>query len=402
MCGGAGAAWPEAMALQGEGCRTSAPGRSLEAAGTAERSGKRGMRKIMKSCGFISTLQALSRDPGADDAALSEVVRRYPFRTNEYYQGLVRQTGDPLWRQVMPDTMELSDDAGLQDPLAEEALSPVPNLVHRYPNRVLWLVSHECALHCRFCTRKRRWSSPLPMTGELLRDGLRYIRENPQVNDVLLSGGDPLLLDPSRLETILGELRRIPHVAVLRIGTRVPCALPRRVTGELAAMLARHHPLFLNIHFNHPREISEESRRACALLADAGIPLGSQTVLLRGVNDDARVLGELFQTLLGLRVRPYYLMQMDLTRGTAHFRTPLSRGLEIIARLRNRISGMAVPQLVVDLPGGLGKVPLVPNRIEHIGEDHVVFRSYQGAPCRYPVQEEEAREIREVLGMVRV
>lgn len=328
---------------------------------------------------------------------LVEVTRQYPFRTNEYYQGLVRQTGDPLWRQVMPDPLELTDDAGLQDPLAEEALSPVPNLVHRYPNRVLWLVAHECALHCRFCTRKRRWKSPLPMTGDLLRDGLEYIRSHPQINDVLLSGGDPLLLDQSRLETILDPLRRIPHVAVVRIGTRVPCALPQRVTPELAALLAKYHPLFVNVHFNHPWEITEESRRACSLLADAGIPLGSQTVLLRGINDEAPVLGELFQALLGLRVRPYYLMQMDLTRGTAHFRTPLSRGLKILAQLRNRISGMAMPQLVVDLPGGLGKVPLVPNRIERIGEDNVAIRSYQGALCRYPIQAGEAAEIRDTL-----
>jgi lysine 2,3-aminomutase len=357
----------------------------------------------MRTYQIISSLQALGRHAHGNDVAdLAGVIRQYPFRTNEYYQGLVRQTGDPMWRQVMPDLLEMGDDTGMQDPLAEEALSPVPNLVHRYPNRVLWLVAHECALHCRFCTRKRRWKSPLPMTGELLRDGLEYIRSHPEINDVLLSGGDPLLLDPSRLETILDALRRIPHVAVVRIGTRVPCALPERVTPELAAVLAKYHPLFVNVHFNHPWEITEESRRACTLLADAGIPLGSQTVLLRGVNDEAQVLGELFQTLLSLRVRPYYLMQMDLTLGTAHFRTPLSRGLKILAQLRNRISGMAMPQLVVDLPGGLGKVPLVPNRIERIGEDNVMIRSYQGALCRYPIREGEAAEIKETLRGVSV
>jgi lysine 2,3-aminomutase len=231
------------------------------------------------------------------------------------------------------------------------------------------------------------------MTEENLRQGLEYLRTHPEVKDVLLSGGDPLMLSRSRLEMILGLLRGIPHVEIIRIGSRVPCAMPERVTPELASMLSKFHPIFMNLHINHPIEITPDSTRALNLLADAGIPLGSQTVLLKAINDSSEILGELFQKLLSRRVRPYYLMQMDLTQGTAHFRTHVSSGLEILHALRNRISGLAMPQLVIDLPGGRGKVPLLPNTIEKVTSEHLVVRNYLGLRCEYPLLQGESEEL---------
>ena len=259
-----------------------------------------------------------------DGARAQDVHRLYPFRVSAHFGRLIREREDPLWRQVAPDPREISDPSGFEDPLSEEPLSPVPNLVHRYPNRVLWLVHGQCALHCRFCTRKRRWCAPVANDRHTDREALDYIGRTPAVRDVLLSGGDPLLLPAERLEAILSGLRKTKNVEVIRIGTRLPGASPRRITRGLATLLAKYHPLYVNLHFNHPAEITAEAAGACGLLADAGIPLGSQTVLLKGVNDSAEVLGELFQGLLRLRVRPYYLMQMDLTASTAHFRTATS------------------------------------------------------------------------------
>jgi lysine 2,3-aminomutase len=338
-----------------------------------------------------------------DCAPLKPVVREYPFRLNPYFEGLIRSPGDPVWKQVVPDTEEISDACGLEDPLAEETLSPVPNLVHRYPNRVLWLVSDRCAVLCRFCTRKRKWrsgrSDALGDTADHdLGPALDYISRHEQIQDVLLSGGDPLLLPSERLREILSKLREINHVSIIRIGSRAPCALPHAVTPALAGMLSRFHPLFVNIHFNHPAELTPDSERACAILAGAGIPLGSQTVLLRGVNDSCAVLAELFQRLLSARVRPYYLMQMDLTRSTAHFRTPISTGLRILRRLRNRISGPAMPHFVIDLPGGRGKIQLLPNMIQEIGNGKMIVKNYLGELCRYPLLEGEQEELRAEIG----
>jgi lysine 2,3-aminomutase len=348
---------------------------------------------------FISSLHGFSRQWPVAVGDLESVTQRYPFRVSRYYAALIRSPGDPIWRQVVPDVMELEDMAGWKDPLAEEDLSPVPNLVHRYPNRVLWLVSQKCAAHCRFCTRKRRWKEPLPLTQEYFDGALDYIRSNREVRDVILSGGDPLLLPLPRLESILANLRKIPHVDVIRIGTRVPCTLPGRITANLPRMLARHHPVFINVHFNHPWEITPESSRACTAMADEGIPLGSQTVLLRGINDRAEVLAALFQKLLTIRVRPYYLMQMDLARGTAHFRTPLSTGLSILSSLRNRISGLAMPHFVIDLPGGRGKVPLVPDCVEAIDEGRLLLKDYLGKSCAYPLLSGEEVDLARWLKM---
>ena len=338
----------------------------------------------------LDALGAYDSLPGED---LTTVAEKYPFRVSRHFLKSIRFPGDPLWLQVAPDIRELHDTSGLVDPLAEETLSPVPNLVHRYADRVLWLVSHQCAVHCRFCTRKRRWREPLPMTDEMLQAGYDYIQQHQEIKDVLLSGGDPLLLRDVRLESILRTLRKISHVEIIRIGTRIPGVFPQRVTHGLARMLARYHPLYVNIHFNHPREITPESRHACRLLADAGIPLGSQTVLLKGVNDDAEVLADLFRKLLAMRVRPYYLLQMDLTRSTAHFRTPISTGLRIIAALKNRLSGLGIPQFVVDLPGGRGKVPLLPSHVEEIQAGQLIFKGYAGRHAVYPLLPGEEAEL---------
>jgi lysine 2,3-aminomutase len=344
--------------------------------------------------GFNEFAQNWNLDAGPLDA----VERTYPFRLNSYFEGLIREKGDAIWKQVVPDVEELADRSGLVDPLSEESLSPAPNLVHRYPNRVLWLVNDQCAIHCRFCTRKRKWSDgPSLALEQDLGPALDYIRKNSQIQDVLLSGGDPLLLPLARLREILEKLREIKHVQIIRIGSRLPGALPHRITPELANLLARFHPLYVNLHFNHPSELTAETERACTLLADAGIPLGSQTVLLRDINDDQAILSTLFHRLLSLRVRPYYLMQMDLTSSTAHFRTPVSTGLRILRSLRNRISGLAMPHFVIDLPGGHGKVALVPEMVREIGPERMIIENYLGKLCSYPLLSGEQEDLSVLL-----
>lgn len=329
-----------------------------------------------------------------DPAPLEPVVRAHPFKLNAYFEQLIEAPEDAVWRQVVPDAAELSDAEGMDDPLAEESLSPAPNLVHRYPNRVLWLVNDQCAVHCRFCTRKRKWQEGESRAiHQDLNPALSYIKGNPQVRDVLLSGGDPLLLPLERLREILTKLRSIRHVEVIRIGSRVPGALPRRITPELAGLLSQFHPLYINIHFNHPAEVTPDAERACTTLANAGIPLGSQTVLLRGINDNETVLGDLFHRLLAVRVRPYYLMQMDITRSTAHFRTPVSTGLRIVRNLRNHISGIAMPHFVIDLPGGHGKVALLPEMVREVADGRLIVENYPGKLCSYPLLSGEEEEL---------
>lgn len=328
-----------------------------------------------------------------DGSALKPVHRKYPFLLSNHFANLIREEGDGIWKQVVPDPFECVDDHGLRDPLGEEKLSPVPNLVHRYGNRVLWLVTNACALHCRFCTRKRRWGTDETLTEEEEKAALDYIRKHPEIRDVLLSGGDPLMLPTGRIEGLLSALRSIPHVEIVRIHTRVPSAAPGIVTARLARALAKHHPVYMNVHFNHPAELTPEASRACALLADSGIPLGSQTVLLNGVNDDPETLAALFQGLLRFRVRPYYLMQMDLVRGTEHFRTPVATGLRILRALRNRISGLAMPHFVIDLPGGKGKVPLVHNCVRDVSEGRLVLVNHHGETGEYPLAPGEAEDL---------
>lgn len=316
-------------------------------------------------------------------APLGAVVARYPLRISRYYLDLIESVGDPIWKQCVPDLRELND-TGLADPLGEEDLSPVPAVIHRYPDRVVFLVSGSCATYCRFCTRKRKVGcSSMNLSFRELREGIDYIAATPQIKDVILSGGDPLLLPDSVLADLLARIQALPHVEMIRIGTRIPVTLPARITDKLCTLLKRFQPLYINTHFNHPREITPQSSAACAKLADSGIPLGNQTVLLREVNDDPQTMAELFRGLLKIRVRPYYLHQMDLACGTAHFRTPLASGLEIVKALRGPVSGLASPHYVIDLQGGKGKVPLVPEYVRRQG-GRLLIQTSSGEVIEYP------------------
>jgi lysine 2,3-aminomutase len=292
--------------------------------------------------------------------------------------------GDPLLKQVLPDPRELVDPKGMNDPLAEDRDSPVQNITHRYTDRVLFLVSNQCAVYCRFCTRKRKIGYHWDVSKKVLVQGVSYIKEHREIRDVLLSGGDPFMLSNERLDWILSQIREIPHVDIIRIGTRIPSVLPQRITSSLVSLLKRFHPLFINVHFNHPLELTQEAQKACSLLVDAGIPLGNQTVLLKEINDDPNVLRDLFRQLLKLRIRPYYLHQCDLSCGTAHFRTSIEEGIGIMRSLRGRISGLGIPTYVIDLPGGGGKVPLTPKYIIRMSPEEAILRNYQGKRYVYP------------------
>jgi lysine 2,3-aminomutase len=334
----------------------------------------------------VTTLEGLARYlSDVDQRGLAEVIRRYPMAINPYYLRLITGRGDGLYEQAVPDAREMTAKAGFADPLDEERLSPVPGLTHKYPDRVLFLISSRCAMYCRFCNRKRKVGRASMVTDETVREGLAYIRHTPKVRDVLLSGGDPLLLEDQRLCDILSQLRAMPHVEIIRIGTRVPCTLPQRVTSSLVKLLKVFHPLYVNTHFNHPAEITPEAARACARLADAGIPLGCQTVLLEKVNDDASTMIQLMRKLIAIRVRPYYLFQADLAEGTAHFWTPLQKGTEIMEALQGYASGLCVPRLMIDLPGGGGKIPITPDYVLKRTGNELLVRNYRGEPYVYPL-----------------
>src|SRR5271154_2822171 len=292
----------------------------------------------------------------------------------------------PIRRQVIPRIEETNTAPWeMSDPCGEDAHSPVPGLVHRYPDRVLFLVTDRCAAYCRYCTRSRLVSNASGYDFHPQFDRqIEYIRQHPEIRDVLLSGGDPLLLGDEKLEYLLAKLRAIPHLEFLRIGTRIPIFLPQRITPELCAMLKKYHPLFISIHSNHPRELTSEVREALGRLADAGIPLGNQSVLLRNVNDDAVTMRALLHKLLMCRVKPYYIYQCDLINGSAHLRTSVRKGLEIMESLRGHTSGYAVPQYVIDAPGGGGKVPINPDYVLSRNKDRVVIRNFEGRIFEYP------------------
>ncbi len=333
---------------------------------------------------LISTPEQLASALDIPLAPLKTIHAVYPLRISAYYLELIKRTGIPLWKQAVPDMRELDDPIGLKDPLDEENLSPVPYLVHKYPDRALFLICNECAMYCRFCTRKRKVGRPeMQITDETIAAGLDYLKKTPAITDVLLSGGDPLMLSDSRLESILKALRAIPSIATIRIGTRIPCTLPMRVTQKLAAMLKKYHPLYINTHFNHPAEITPEATLACNRLANAGIPLGCQTVLLRGINDSPEIIRQLMYLLIQIRVKPYYLFQADLTLGTSHFRTTIDTGLDIMQHLIGHVSGLAVPTYALDAPGGGGKIPLTPEYTRTLGKT-LEFMTYRGEPCSYP------------------
>ena len=292
----------------------------------------------------------------------------------------------PIRRQAIPRVEELHlSKNDMVDPCGEDKDSPVPGLVHRYPDRVLLLVTDQCATYCRYCTRRRLvGSNERPITQGNFEEVLKYLKSHKKVRDVLLSGGDPLLLENERLEEILSRLRAIPHIELLRIGTRAPVTLPQRITVGLVRMLKKFHPLMISIHFTHPKEISDAVKRACSELADGGIPLGSQTVLLKGINDKPYIIKKLVQELLKIRVRPYYIYQCDLATGTEHFRTSVATGIQIIEKLRGHTTGYAIPTYVVDAPGGGGKIPIEPVYMISRGKGKVVLRNYEGKTFEYP------------------
>ena len=309
---------------------------------------------------------------------LTQAIDSFEFRISPAMVDLIQEPGDPIWKQYVPDELELEVVHGVEDSLNEDADSPVPNITHRYPDRALFLVSPVCAAYCRFCTRRRKVGDPEKIPISQLESGFQYLEEHSEIRDVILSGGDPLLLSDRRLDLILTRLRKIPHLEVIRIGSRIPCHLPERITPELCKMLHKHHPLYINTHFNHPAELTPQAVKALGMLADAGIPMGCQTVLLAGVNDDVEVMKELMQKLLVARTRPYYIYMCDNVAGVEHFKTTVEKGLEIIEGLRGWTSGLAVPHFVIDAPGGGGKIPLLPEYVESITDDEIVLRNYKG------------------------
>ncbi len=293
---------------------------------------------------------------------------------------------DPIRRQLIPTTAEQAPDPfAVRDPLGEEGLEVVPRLVHRYPDRVLLLATDRCAAYCRFCTRKRIVGQGPPTTWEHIEAALAYIAAHEEVREVIVSGGDALLLDDERLETLLVRIRHIAHVDIIRLATRMLAFVPSRVTPGLVRLLAAHHPVYVLSHFNHPRELSDPAGEAVRRLVDAGIPVLNQTVLLRGVNDDEATLTALFRQLTHLRARPYYLHQVDVAPGTAHFRVPLARAQQLMANLRGHISGLCLPTLVIDVPGGKGKVPVYPSAERGRDEDSVTLEGFAGGTGKYPL-----------------
>jgi lysine 2,3-aminomutase len=312
----------------------------------------------------------------------------FKFAIPPYYASLIDPDDPecPIRRQSVPGLEEMVwRDYDIEDPLNEEGDAVAPGMTHRYPDRVLWVVMHECGMFCRHCTRKRKVGEPKPAISEQQLDqGIAYLNTHPEVRDVVLSGGDPLLLSDGRLDHILSRIRaEAPSVAMIRIGSRLPVTLPQRVTPELVAVLKKHHPLYVNTHFNVPKEFTAESRLGLGRMADAGIPLGNQSVLLAGVNDCWALMRGLMHELTANRVRPYYIYQCDLAQGLEHFRTPVAKGIEIMEHLRGHISGLAVPTFVVDAPGGGGKIPVMPNYVVSQHEKKVVLRNYEGRIVAY-------------------
>lgn len=343
------------------------------------------VRNSIRTIGQLARFLELSDNEVRPDGAFSQSL---PVRISPYYLSLLdRHNPDqPLRKSVVPVFDEFLTRSGeASDPLAEEHDSPVSNIVHRYPDRVLFLVTGFCSTYCRYCTRTRMVAKNKCHTGvHSWEAGLKYIEQHPEVRDVLVSGGDPLTMPDLHIEYLLSRLRSIPHVEIIRIGTKVPAVLPQRITRSLTGMMKKYHPLYISIHFTHPSEITPEVTDACERLANAGIPLGSQTVLLKGINDEVPVMKTLMQGLLKIRVRPYYLYQCDPVVGSGHFRTPVEKGLEIIRGLRGHTSGYAVPTYVVDAPGGGGKIPLLPDYTEGREDDFLLLKNYEGKVFRYP------------------
>jgi len=340
------------------------------------------MRHRIRSAEDLSRVVKVDPD---EAAAILQLADRFRFVITPYYASLMdpEDPSCPIRRQVVPRTAELGDPAGLSDPLDEVAHSPVKNVIRVYPDRIAFCVNNECALYCRYCLRKRMVGEPdWAMKQRELGEALAWIRRTPEIRDVLLTGGDPLVFSDDRLAWLLGELRSIPHVEIIRLGTRLPVTLPFRVTPELCALLEQHHPIWVNTHFNHPRECTAEAAAACDRLTRAGIPVGNQSVLLAGINDDADTLKTLGETLVRMRVRPYYCYQAQLLEGTEHFRVPIERGVELFRSLRGRTSGFAIPTYVLDTPHG--KVPLSHAWLQGREGDDVWVETWDGHVWREP------------------
>lgn len=335
----------------------------------------------------VEELKKIIRITPEEEEGIRKCLQSLRMAITPYYLSLIDldDPNDPIRRQAIPTASELyQSPADLLDPLHEDTDSPVKGLTHRYPDRVLFLVTDMCSMYCRHCTRRRfagQTDQAVPL--DQIDKCIDYVREHPEVRDVLISGGDPLVNPDDRLEYVIAKLREIPHVEIVRIGSRTPVVMPQRITPELCNMLKKYHPIWLNTHFNHPKEVTEESKRACEMLADAGVPLGNQSVLLAGVNDCVYTMKKLMHELVKIRVRPYYIYQCDLSMGLEHFRTPVSKGIEIIEALRGHTSGFCVPTFVVDAPGGGGKTPVMPNYIISQTPHQVVLRNFEGVITTY-------------------
>src|SRR6476661_1781400 len=350
-------------------------------------------QKILKD-DAVATLDKLAEKFGhdvIDVEALKPAFDNFQMRITPAALEQIKEVGDPMWNQYIPTVEELHVVDGVIDSLDEDGDSPVPNITHRYPDRALFLVSPVCATYCRFCTRRRKVGDPEKIPMSQFESAFQYLEAHSEIRDVIMSGGDPLLLNDRRLEAILTRLRAIPHLQIIRIGSRIPCHLPERITPELCAMLKRFHPLFINTHFNHPDELTPAAVAGLGRLADAGIPLGCQTVLLKGVNDDPAVMKELMQRLLIARVRPYYIYMADQVAGAEHFRTTVQAGIRIMEALRGWTSGLANPHFVIDAPGGGGKIPLLPEYVVSMTDEEVVLRNFRGQ--RYVYRQPREAEV---------
>ncbi len=341
----------------------------------------------------VDTLKQVITLTPEEEEGIRESLKTLRMGVTPYYATLMdpQNPNCPVRKQAVPTSQELfKSESDLEDPLHEDKDSPTPGLTHRYPDRVLFLVTDQCSMYCRHCTRRRLAGvNDSAMPKNQIEKAIEYISNTPQVRDVLISGGDGLLISDDRLEDIIIKLRAIPHVEVIRIGSRTPVVMPQRITPELVNMLKKYHPIWLNTHFNHPKEITVDSKRALAMLADAGIPLGNQTVLLKGINDCSHIMKKLMHQLVLNRVRPYYIYQCDLSQGIEHFRTSVSKGIEIIESLRGHTSGYAVPTYVVDAPGGGGKIPVGPQYLISQSDQKVILRNYEGIICSYTEPEDK-------------
>ena len=347
------------------------------------------LRHSVRSLAELEKRVPLTAD---ERAGCVDTAKMFRLGISPYYLSLIDAEHPfcPVRMQAIPVRAEAQVRPGeLRDPLGEDKTRPVSAIVHKYPDRVLFLALDTCSVYCRHCTRRRiTHGGEAELSKTELKKGLEYIAQHPEVRDVLISGGDPFVLSDERLEEILAPLRAIPHVEIIRIGTRIPVCLPMRVTASLAPMLRKYAPLYVVTHFNHPKEVTHEAQGACERLVDAGVPVENQAVLMRRINSDARIIKELSHACLKMRVRPYYLHQMDVAEGLEHLRTPISKGLEIIEALRGHTSGLAVPHLAVDLPGGGGKVTLQPDYLTQKGERQTLFRNFRGETYAYPEPEE--------------